>query len=151
MANFATPSMKQGSAGVNEIQPTHRQYAIKAGDLGVDETYLLRKYLTPVAKLWTALFSVVVTDMDGGTPGLTFSLGIGDADGVIDDIIIADSDAAQAGGEDRADAAVPLVIDVGGRYLIFEITTVAGTAADGTMDIYSGLSRNMAVFGGLLK
>jgi len=80
-----------------------------------------------------------------------FTLGIGDVDGVVDTALIAGSTVAAAGGNDFLDAiAVPL--DVTGKYLIFDVTTLSAAPADGTITVKAQVcfGKKLEVDGGLV-
>jgi hypothetical protein len=69
-----------------------------------------------------------------GTPTAVVDFGIGDSDGVIDTVLINDSDIGQSGGTDYPDAATAFgLVDVGGKYLICTVVTAPATAAAGTI------------------
>ena len=78
-------------------------------------------------------FSIALTDLDDAT-SLVWNMGIGDVDGVVDTLLITGSTVGQAAGVDYLDAiAEPL--DVTGKYLIFDVTTGAGTPAAGSATV----------------
>lgn len=82
-------------------------------------------------------FAITLTDLDNGGTDLVWDLGFGDVDGVIDSgSLISGSIIGQAAGTDHLDAAnQPL--DVSGLYMIFDVTTAAGTPAAGTITVRS--------------
>lgn len=91
------------------------------------DVFLLRDALTDLY--------IVPSDMDtNGSPLITFTLGIGDSDGVVDTALITDSQAARTGAADNLDA-VGAPLDVSGKYLIFDVTAAAATAAAGTLGV----------------
>lgn len=94
-------------------------------------------YLFPDrAYLWGGAdgLRVKATDMDTGTPALTMNFGIGDSDGTIDTTLINASTIGQAGGVDEIDTGKDPWIDVGGKYLIMDVGTAAGTEAAGSLE-----------------
>lgn len=146
MANLITSEVKQvPSTQPGDLVPFHRHYDIASGDLVLNDTHLLMQFGAEFTLLFTELINVVVSDLDvNATETVTWSLGIGDNDGVIDDAIITDSIVGQDAGEDVADAGTPRIISVAGRYLIFEVTGAVATAVAAIMDIYGALSRKPA-------
>lgn len=83
-------------------------------------------------------FWIRVADLDSnGAPSLTFSVGFGDSDGVLDSTIITDSDVAQAGGVDFIDTGLSANSwDIAGKYLIIRATANAATEQVGAISWY---------------
>jgi hypothetical protein len=77
---------------------------------------------------------VNIDTIDSGTSAV-WDLGVGDSDGVIDTPLIANATAGQStAGTDSLDAAGDL-LDVSGKYLIFDVTTAASTAVSGDIAV----------------
>ena len=79
---------------------------------------------------------IKITDVDtNGTPALTFDIR---ADS---DVLINNSTAGQAGGNDQLDADLdPVLLDVSGSVLKFVPETSAATAAAGTLTVYAAIN-----------
>jgi hypothetical protein len=89
---------------------------------------------TTTAPIKGADFSISLTAMDPVGTALVWSLGLSDADGVLDTTLISGGTAGQAAGVDYITTAdEPL--DVSGKYLCWDVTTAAGTAVAGTITI----------------
>lgn len=70
------------------------------------------------------------------TETLVYDLGVGDADGVVDDVLISAAVVGQDAGEvDDLDPppTVQRFLDVGGRFLIMDVTTLAATPTEGDL------------------
>lgn len=109
-----------------------------------DDDVLLFKFPDPAYLVLSSLW-VKPSDMDTGTQ-LQCDYGIGDSDGVIDTVLIADSAAGQSGAADIVDAALTTVaglVDVGGKYLIQTVKTAAQTAAAGTVSVGGLFATNL--------
>jgi hypothetical protein len=111
-----------------------------------DDDVLLFKFPDPAYLVLSSLW-VKPSDMDSdGTPALQVDYGIGDSDGVIDTVLIADSAAPQTGAADVVDAGLTTVsglVDVGGKYLIQTVKTAASTAAAGTVSVGGLFATNL--------
>lgn len=77
---------------------------------------------------------VAISTIDSGTSA-TWDLGIGDSDGVIDTALIANATGGQTAAATDVLDAVGAPLDVSGKYLIFDVTTAAATAAAGTINV----------------
>jgi hypothetical protein len=109
-----------------------------------DDDVLLFKFPDPAYLVLSSLW-VKPSDMDTGT-NLQADYGIGDSDGVIDTVLIANSAAGQTGAADIVDAGLTTVsglVDVGGKYLIQTIKTAAETAAAGTVSVGGLFATNL--------
>ena len=153
MANLRTSKVAEiPSTQPGDLTPFHRHYDVASGDLILDDTHLVMQFSSELTDLYTELINVVCTDLDvNATETITWSLGVGDADGVIDTAIITDSIIGQDPGEDVADASAPRIIEVAGKYLIFEVTGAVATAVAGAIDIYGAMSRKPGVITDTLR
>jgi len=96
------------------------------------DEYLVAKFGENVSIPRGTIGNIVATYPALGASCATI-VGIGDADGVIDDELIASGTTATAGGTDAGPAAPLGLLDVSGRYLILEIAVVGD--AGGTVRI----------------
>lgn len=101
--------------------------ALVTGDLALNKTVGL--FVVPKGFVLTSL-SVVVPDLDTGTPALVFAIG----DAVDDDRFITGATTAQAGGTNTTLAASGLNYEfTEDTEIVWKTTTAAATAAAGTV------------------
>jgi hypothetical protein len=98
-----------------------------------DELYLLQ---FPDGNVRLLNLRITATDLDtDGSPALVFSIKT-ETTGGTEVTLISGSTIGQAGGSDDLDANTPLAsLDVGGEYLIMDVSTGAATAAAGTLTV----------------
>lgn len=115
------------------LQLVHRRVALSVADLTAGNQVLLYKF--PDTGAFPVLGNLKVyieDDLDTGAT-LVWSMGIGDSDGVVDTVLISGSIIGRAAGPtvDEMDANILLpLVDVGGKYLIWNTTGSGTTAGD---------------------
>ncbi len=153
MAGFFAAEHQSAPEGLGFVLPVERVFTVAAADIVLSDTNNLIRF--PGAsgdKVYLDLDSLEYepTDLDtNGTPLIKTDLGIGDSDGVIDQLLIDASLAAQSGVVDYADdqygAAVSRWIDVAGKWLIHRWDANAATAVAGSFRIKYTLVRGIVV------
>lgn len=112
-----------------------------------DDSVLLYQFANSPfgGKVWLTGATLVLDDLDSSaTPALAADIGIGDSDGVVDTALVSGDTTGQAGGTVVAqDPGADAPVDVSGKFLIFDVTTAAGTAQAGDIDVWVTLANGV--------
>jgi len=114
----------------------------------VGDALILSPVFPDVAYIFngTGGLTVKYSDLDSdGTPLLSFNIGFGAVDGVLDFLIVTGTTGAETGiAETQAllTSSNPW-IDVGGLYMIADVTAAAETAAAGTISVGGYYTQNV--------
>lgn len=120
------------------LTPLHVTTTVPAEALdSADEQVLLYPFPEALSggEVWLEQLLLNVDALDGGV-ALVYDVGIGDADGVVDDVLVSGSTTGQAGGVDIVVDFADVPVEVSGRFLILDVTAAAGTPAEGDVEAF---------------